>query len=145
MIYNYRLSRARRVVENAFGILASRFQIYRAPFNLHPDKVETLVLATISLHNYLRTTSCTRKIYSPLGTFDTADPVNGEIYAGSWRRQNMKPDGLLSLSPSKVRNAKLTTKAIREEICEYVNREGYVPWQRKLAFVDNEVYDAPNM
>jgi hypothetical protein len=51
--FNFRLSRARRVVENAFGILSSRFRVFQTKINLSPEKVETIVLASTALHNYL--------------------------------------------------------------------------------------------
>ena len=44
-IYNYRLSRARRIVENAFGILANRFRVFMTPIGLAPEKVKKIVLA----------------------------------------------------------------------------------------------------
>ncbi|XP_014667133.1 PREDICTED: uncharacterized protein LOC106808794 [Priapulus caudatus] len=52
-IFNYRLSRARRVVENSFGILANRFRVFLAPIALEPDFVENLILAACCLHNFL--------------------------------------------------------------------------------------------
>ena len=44
-ICNYRLSRARRIVENAFGILAQRFSVFARRLNLIPDHVDKIVKA----------------------------------------------------------------------------------------------------
>lgn len=50
-VFNYRLSRARRIVENAFGILVSGFRIFESFIALKPEKVDVIVLAACSLHN----------------------------------------------------------------------------------------------
>ena len=44
-IFNYRLSRARRIIENIFGILVSRFHIFQTAINLLPRNTKTVVLA----------------------------------------------------------------------------------------------------
>ncbi|KAG8171733.1 hypothetical protein JTE90_019972, partial [Oedothorax gibbosus] len=53
-IFNYRLSRARRVSENAFGILANRFRLFQTTIYGTPAKVKAYVLAACCLHNFLR-------------------------------------------------------------------------------------------
>lgn len=52
-IFNYRLSQARRVVENAFGIFANRFRVFLTTVNLSPERVVDLVLAACRLHNFM--------------------------------------------------------------------------------------------
>ncbi|CAN7985976.1 unnamed protein product, partial [Ixodes hexagonus] len=63
VIFNCRLSRARhhcncmlihrRCVENAFGILCSRWRLFRRPLGEEPERAELLVAAACALHNFL--------------------------------------------------------------------------------------------
>ena len=53
-IFNYRLSRARRVVENMFGIMVSRFLGLRQPLLLDPGNAEKVIETIAVLHNFLR-------------------------------------------------------------------------------------------
>ncbi|CAM1311708.1 Uncharacterised protein at_DN1316 [Pycnogonum litorale] len=46
-IFNYRLSRARREIENAFRILVARWRIFRTPIIARTERVESIVKATL--------------------------------------------------------------------------------------------------
>ncbi|XP_011706263.1 PREDICTED: uncharacterized protein LOC105461466 [Wasmannia auropunctata] len=48
-VFNYRLTRARRVVENAFGILVARWRILQKPLALKLSTIEKIVQAITSL------------------------------------------------------------------------------------------------
>ena len=53
-VYNYRLARARRVVENAFEIMASRFRLFLTAINLAEYKWNHVILCCFILHNFLK-------------------------------------------------------------------------------------------
>lgn len=52
-IFNYRLSRVRRTIESAFGILANRWQIFHKAICMLPETADKITLASICLHNCL--------------------------------------------------------------------------------------------
>ena len=52
-VFNCHLSRAWRVIENTFGIMASRFQVFHIEINLKSKRIVTVVLFCCVLHNFL--------------------------------------------------------------------------------------------
>ena len=53
-VFNYRLSRGRRIAENGFGILANRMRVFLSPIQLSPENVIKITLAGCASHNFLR-------------------------------------------------------------------------------------------
>lgn len=53
-IFNYRLSRARRVSENAFALLSQVFRIFYTPIAIKPETTDDLIFVACCLHNLLR-------------------------------------------------------------------------------------------
>ncbi|XP_045493839.1 protein ALP1-like [Colias croceus] len=72
-VFNHRLSRARRIVENAFGILVARFRVFERLIPINPDTVDKVVKACCALHNWLRKTKS--NVNAP--TVDIEDTRNG--------------------------------------------------------------------
>ncbi|GBN38066.1 hypothetical protein AVEN_208401-1 [Araneus ventricosus] len=114
-IFNYRLSRARRIVENAFGILANRFHIFHTSINIALPKIEIVVLTCCVLHNYLRKNS---------PGYVTEEEMNEPNFETT----------LTALSPDDHRNASNSAKLVRENFSDYFNGEGEVYWQNEVVF-----------
>ena len=50
---NYHKSRARRIAENAFGILSQRWQLLNCRIQLKEENVDAIMMAICCLHNFL--------------------------------------------------------------------------------------------
>uniref|UniRef100_A0A1A7WNN8 DDE Tnp4 domain-containing protein n=1 Tax=Iconisemion striatum TaxID=60296 RepID=A0A1A7WNN8_9TELE len=125
-IFNYRLSRARRVVENAFGILANRFRVFRTTIGLDPDKVVAIVFATLCLHNFLRQQRS--DAYIPPGYVDSED-ANHQLVSGTWRSEG----ALQSVSANRARNPSVEAKKQRDVLVQYfVSPAGRISWQDNM-------------
>ena len=75
-IFNYKLSRARRVVENAFGILADLLRT----MNQKPETCRKIILTCVILHNLIRL----RYPATHNNLMDSEDQ-NQNVIPGAWR------------------------------------------------------------
>ncbi|CAH2002909.1 unnamed protein product [Acanthoscelides obtectus] len=115
--FNYHLSRARRVVENVFGIVFAVFRVLRKPMLLEPKKAKYVIMAAVCLHNFLRK-SKSRNTYTPPGTFDQEDSM-GNIIPGNWRSEGN--NDLSSFIPIRQIPCKtsLEAKEVRDKFATY--------------------------
>ncbi|XP_074039919.1 uncharacterized protein [Leptinotarsa decemlineata] len=130
-IFNYLLSRARRIVENVFGISSAVFRILRKPMLLEPEKAELVVMTIVLLHNFLRRNKQSRTLYNPTGTFD-AD-VDGQFVPGNWRETlNEKMSSLIPIRTLPRKSPK-EAQDTRKEFAAYFTSNGRICWQDQYA------------
>ncbi len=130
-IFNYRLSRARRVVENVFGVASSRFRVLRKPLLLQPKNVELIVMAVAHLHNFLHRSSTSCSLYTPHGTFDKEE--EGKLIPGTYRDTSNEPMSSLLPLRNIPRKSPRNAEGIRDELAVYFQNEGRVSWQDDYA------------
>lgn len=130
-IFDYRLTRARGVIENTFGILAARWRIFHQLVTCWPDNVEKIVKAAVVLHNYLKKTdvlSTPENRYMPPHMLDYVDKETGVIREGNWRHDVPADAALQKLVACK--NQGTFGQQVRDRFKNYFQTEaGRVPWQ----------------
>jgi hypothetical protein len=95
-IFNYRVSRARWIIKNIFGILSLKFRVLLKMIALYPDKVESVVLSCIYLYNFLHRNAISKGFYTPPGSFDSEDS-DGNLIPGLCRSDVDDRPSLISL------------------------------------------------
>lgn len=120
--FNFRLSRARRCIENVFGILTAKWRCVRQCLECETERAKTIVKTCIVLHNFLLKYS--KENYCPQSFGDHY--VNGCIQEGEWRS---KSGSLLDPFESVLDDTVSGPVEIRETIKRYINStHGFLPW-----------------
>lgn len=117
--FNFRLSRARRTIENVFGISSSVFRVLRKPLLLQPEKATIIVTTVAYLHNFLRRNKTAENLYTPPGTFDR-EAKDGSIVEGSWRAENTSDETSFISFKAVPRKPAAEAKSIRDAFAQFI-------------------------
>ena len=107
LVFNYKLSRARQVVENTFRILASRFRSFRRSILGKIGNIKNIAKADIILHNFLKRKS-TRNMYYPPDHVD--QETSQGLSPGSWQNEATEIQGLINLRAQGSNNSTRVAK-----------------------------------
>ena len=142
-IFNCRLSRACRIVENAFGIATSRFRVFRRSIVANVDTAVEVIKAVLALHNFLmyNRSFSNYNAYCPLDFVDRE--VQGQVMQGQWRT-DVHNQALQDVSNIGSNNYSRDAKNVRDNYRDYFCSDaGSVPWQWGVVRSTSETFDEP--
>lgn len=125
-VFNYRLSRDRRTVECAFGILSARWRIFKKLIQAKTENVIKMVQATMALHNFLI-------------RLELNMPLDERIYsAGLTRKEKDLPHaGLVRIEEDEdAEDLSVNAAAVRDELRKYFCISNVLPnqWERARTY-----------
>ena len=124
-VFDYRLSRARRIIENSFGITTARFRIFPRPINAKVSTMKSVTKAVVGLHNLLM-----KKIHEGDNQHCPPDYIdreeNNHVLLGDWQQEQNHISGLKDVRRIGSNNYSKTAKVIRDKFKDYFVNEGAV-------------------
>lgn len=112
-IHNTELSRGRCCIENAFGILSARWQIFLTSISVTPDHADHIIMSAVLLHNFIM-----------MG--DHQNYANSAFVTTEWREIVENRQRQLQTFPPHMRmgarNATLEALSIRDRVKDVVNQ-----------------------
>lgn len=147
-VFNYRLSRARRVIENAFGIIVSKWAILKGTICYKLDTAESIVIAIICLHNFLMDSEIDippmQRLYQNMGLVDNDGPNGEPLENGMWRIQVSDESVLQRTGRLAGNNPARTAIALRNQLRDYfLTEDGEVVWQYDCALRNVPIIRGP--
>ncbi|XP_065081554.1 uncharacterized protein LOC135706767 [Ochlerotatus camptorhynchus] len=115
--FNQRLSRARRTIENSFGIMVARWRILKVPLVMTPEAAENITKAIIVLHNF--SNKHARRVYAP-PTFPDHLNHTGQFVDGEWRTVADPLPSVTADSISRNHNAPRNAYQTRDNLAQYI-------------------------
>jgi len=106
-VFNYRLSRARRLIECSFGILSNKWRIFHRPLNVSENFAEDIIKACVILHNFVRIRDENTLTFEDTLSYQGFTNMNGIL------------DNIAGKTPT----------SIRDHFADYFMDVGQVPWQ----------------
>ena len=124
-VFHYRISQARRIIENSFGMAAARFRIFRRPINTKVSTVKSVTKEIIGLHNFLMKKNHEGgNQYCPPNYIDREEI--DQVVPGDWRQEQNHISGLKDVRRIGSNNYSKTATVIRDKFKHYFVNEGSV-------------------
>lgn len=117
IIFNYRLSRARRIIENCFGIAGSD----RKPIIAKVDKAVQITKAVVVLHNFLMASRSPQDShnYCHVNYIDEESAAGHQ--SGQRRSDATVNEWLVSMPTNGSNNYSRSAKEVRDDFKDYFN------------------------
>ncbi|XP_064096927.1 uncharacterized protein LOC135208549 [Macrobrachium nipponense] len=110
-LYSYILSRARRVVENAFGLLQTRWRVFRTTLQQDVQVCKKITLCACVMHNLVL------QRYPCASTDVDHEDQHHNVVPGTWRQESL--NFMERLMARRGPNYTRRVKAVRDYLAQY--------------------------